>query len=227
MKAWLFLACCSVPLALSAQRKPLLAEKALNVRALALPYVLGSANGMFYTGGLEYIFGRDHGIGLDFSYNDYNQPDDPNPVTGIVPPRLYSVTRGIVLSYRRYLPLHDGRQNRYRPYLSAFFRYGNRSFHPESGYLPADMTLENRVKYDEQQYSIGIMGGLIPGYRFGRLNLDLGAGPFFKLKTAQDQRLETGGFRTYETAAETVGVRFTLTVGYLYALRMPSGRARK
>lgn len=103
--------------------------------------------------------------------------------------------------------------------MSAFARSGNRSFHPEVGYVPKDAALENRVKYDEQQYSVGVMAGLVTGFRFRRINVDLGAGPFMKLRTAQDQRIEAGGLHTYRSSLTNPGIRFSLTVAYLQPLR--------
>lgn len=208
-----------LPFVAQAQRRQAPVISGIALRAFVMPYALGNANGMYYTGGAEYIFKEKHGIGLDYSYNDYNAPDAPRTGSSELPPRMYSVSRGLVLSYRRYLQLHDGARNRYRPYVAGFVRYGNRSFHPEDGYQPKNLALENRVKLDEQQYSAGAMIGLITAYRFGRVNLDFGAGPFIKLKDVQDKRIEAGGIRTYQSSSRNAGLRFAIAINYMHGLR--------
>jgi len=190
-----------------------------SIRVHILPYVFGNDGGISYAIGGEYGFHKVHAIGIDLAYTDYHSGEEmQDTTTGLSKPapRQRWVQRSILLSYRYYFSFRQGKNNSYRSYLSAFTRLGNMDYHPEEGYKYQDATLRNRVKYDEQQYSFGLLYGILSPFNIGDFNVDFNTGPFWKWKFDQDVRLENGTNVLHHEQSNNFGWRLGLNFALIY-----------
>ncbi len=160
------------------------------IKGKALPWTAFICSGVNYTLGIEYGFNKRNSIGVDFVYNDYSFTHDVYDSTTHEDksgPRRFSVNRGFFVNYRRYVST-DGtwlkrQMDRVLPsgslvYVSPFFRYGKNDYHYQEGYATS------QIKYDEWQYSSGVLVGFVTSY------FDLNAGPFYKQMYIQDVQME-------------------------------------
>ena len=154
-----------------------------------LPFILWGS-GINYTLGAEYGFHKVNSIAIDLVYNDNSAEHDvydtvkKNYESG---PRMYTVSRGVFINYRRYLEMNKTclyhsmqrvLKNDFLPYVSLFARYGKTDYHYQPGYVTS------QISYDEWQYSGGVLFGLICG------PFDINAGPFYKQKYITDVEQE-------------------------------------
>ena len=176
------------------------------IKGKVLPWiVLGS--GINYTLGVEYGFNKVNSIGIDFVYNDNSAEHDvydtvkKSEVSG---PRMYTVSRGLFINYRRYLDISNTSIYRfvskrlktdYLPYVGAFARYGKTDYHYQSGYITS------QISYDEWQYSGGVLLGIVCG------PVDINAGPFYKQKYITDVENENASQVFHSHMQPTFGFR--------------------
>ena len=194
------------------------------IRGKVLPWALllvpGSGFGASLGG--EYQFCKVHAIGFDAAYTEFKihpgeHYDSSAKKYVPTPESITTVTRSILLSYRYYPPyLVTTRDVSYRPYFSIFTRFCNMDDHPDDGYIGWNFIDGNRVKYDEQQFSIGLLYGIIAPYRIGHLNIDMNMGPFWKWKTIQDIRIENGTNVTRHISTQNFGWRVGFNVALVY-----------
>lgn len=177
------------------------------IKGKVLPWLL-LGSGINYTVGFEYGFKSANSLGIELSYNDYSSPNDKydsathNDIPG---PRVYTVSRGMIVYYRRYFNVYDSRsyerlanllKSDYLPYAGIFVRYGKLDLHYEAGYVT------DQVSYDEWQYSAGAVIGMVISV------FDLNIGPFYKMKYVKDvERSFTGNVVTYHSSQPVIGVR--------------------
>ncbi len=159
------------------------------IKGKVLPWTAFICSGVNYTVGIEYGFNKMNSIGVDFVYNDYSfthEVYDSLAHQEKPGPRKFSVNRGYFLNYRRYMSMEGTwvkkKLDKVLPsgtltYISPFLRYGKNDYHYQEGYTTS------QIKYDEWQYSSGILVGLVTGY------FDINAGPFYKQTYIQDVQM--------------------------------------
>ncbi len=146
--------------------------------------------GINYTIGLEYGFKDRNSVGMDCIYNDNNTHHDyPINNGDSVGPPAYSVSRSIIFSYRRYFepgktflyrPVSWLLKDDFQPYYSIFARYGKQDYHFAKGFYT------NILSYDEWQYSVGLLYGVL--YSF----VDVNFGFFYKQTYISENDLDNG-----------------------------------
>ncbi len=176
------------------------------IKGKALPFIL-IGSGFNCSAGVEYGFKRVNSIGIDFTYAEYSFEHDvydsvkKEERSG---PRMHTVVRGVFLNYRRYLDIDQTYINKpltklfgeqVLPYVGAFARYGKSDLHYEPGYATT------MIKYDEWQYSAGVLIGVVAGH------VDINIGPFYKQKYITDIERERASVAVHSYMVPNFGLR--------------------
>ena len=150
------------------------------VKGKILPWALIGL-GINYTLGMEYGFRKVNSIGFTLTYDDMSFPHEVYDTISkeyVAGPRMYQVNRGVFLNYRRYPHFPRWSKADITPHFDAFVRYGLLHDAYEDDYTT------NIVEHTETHYSAGIAFGIVIPMT-GRLCLDAGMGPFWKVKDVE------------------------------------------
>ena len=184
--------------------------KVLPWSTLIIPF-----QGINYTLGVEYGFGKLNAVGVDLVYNDNSSHQDyydtvkKEDATG---PNMYSVSRGVFLYYKRYLDLKNTllykpmvriTGDSYLPYISPFVRYGKKDYHYDAGYETSN------VSYDEWQYSAGFLVGAVSRF------FDFNIGPFYKQTYISDVEKVQGVNVLQSSVKPSLGFRVGINVFFI------------
>ena len=181
------------------------------IKAFSVPTFL-FINGMNGSLGVEYGFKKRHSVGVSIVYTEsgskmsYN--DSTQKAAGY--PFLHSVDRGVLVYYRYYTKgWYHVLNSDFRPYASGFVRFGNHDWHHDKNYET------NQIKYDEQQFSTGVLVGVVTPLEVGGLCVDANIGPFWKWKNTRDEHLENAVAVVDYSKEQKLGLKVGLTLSYV------------
>lgn len=182
------------------------------VRGKALP-ILFLASGANVALGLECSFGKRHAIGLDAGYTKYSTAHDEYDSASASyksTPRVASVIRGLVLSYRYYMRLTVRNGLPLRAYVSPFLRLGDERAEPEKDYHG------EVIAFLQRERSAGCAYGMMLPYEIKNVCVDLSLGPFWKWKEVHDvSRDYTGAVTTKDYHTNNFGLRIGVNIAWV------------
>ncbi|HLP10672.1 MAG TPA: hypothetical protein VK177_02010 [Flavobacteriales bacterium] len=159
----------------------------LLLRGKALGFVIIEDDWVFnFTCGAEYRFAKHHAFGAEYYFfrwrHEQEQYPDPTK-SDYVEYSSYNPRNSLLVDYRFYFPFSLTRKASIRPYMQAYYRFGNaRTYHQPQYQVDSAGTFRQWEKFYDIGFTTGLHCAVTPR---GKLGLDICLGAYQRTKTQE------------------------------------------